>query len=184
MTINLKSNANGTSGAIQVNGVDVIPFNSSGLSNVTITSPTLAGELSLTGNLTISSLINAREVATIAATAANGTINYDVNTQSVLYYTTNTAANWTMNFRANSTATLNSLLSNGQSITLSFLATNGGTAYYANNTQVDSANVTPKWQGGTAPTGGNANSVDAYTYTIIKTANATFTVLASQSRFG
>jgi len=48
---------------------------------------------------------------------------------------------------------------------------------------MDGSSVTPKWQGGTAPTAGNASSVDVYAYTVIKTANATFTVLASQSRF-
>lgn len=178
MTVNFKSSANGTAGALQINGNDVISFSTEG-----VVSPTLVGNISLSGNTTLSKVVNVRELATVSATAANGTINYDVNTQSVLYYTTNAAANWTTNFRGNSSVSMDTLLSNGQSITLSFLVTNGTTAYFANNTQVDSANVTPKWQGGTAPTGGNANSVDSYTYTIIKTGTATFTVLASQSRF-
>lgn len=174
MTVNIKSYANGAAGAVQLNGNDIIFFNGDGI----------AGNVNLVGNTVLSNIVNAREAVTVSATAANGTINYDVNTQSVLLYSANTANNWTINFRANSTVSMNSLLSNGQSITLTFLATNGATAYFANNTQVDSANVTPKWQGGTAPTGGNANSVDAYTYTIIKTGSATFTVLASQTRFG
>jgi hypothetical protein len=43
--------------------------------------------------------------------------------------------------------------------------------------------VTPEWQGGAAPTAGNVNSIDVYSYTIIKTGSATFTVLASQTQF-
>jgi hypothetical protein len=61
--------------------------------------------------------------------------------------------------------------------------TNGATAYYQTGFQVDGSSVTPKWQGGTAPSGGNASSVDVYTFTVIKTASATFTVLGSLTRF-
>jgi len=49
--------------------------------------------------------------------------------------------------------------------------------------QVDTTPVTPKWQGGTAPTAGNASSLDVYSYTIIKTGSAAFTLLASQTKF-
>ena len=128
-------------------------------------------------------LINAAETTTVSATAATGTINYDVTTQSVLYYTSNASANWTVNFRGSSGTTLNNLLSNNQTVTIAFLVTQGATAYYANATTIDGTSVTPKWQGGTAPSAGNASGVDAYTYSIIKTANATFTVLASQTQF-
>lgn len=123
------------------------------------------------------------EVATISATAATGTINYDVTTQSVLYYTSNASANWTVNFRASSGTSLNTAMSTGQSVTVAFLVTQGSTAYYNSAVQVDGSSVTPKWQGGTAPTAGNASGIDAYVYTIIKTGSAAFTVLASQTQF-
>ena len=61
--------------------------------------------------------------------------------------------------------------------------TQGSTAYYLNAYQIDGSSVTPKWQGGSAPTAGNASSIDSYSFTIIKTADATFTVLASQTQF-
>jgi hypothetical protein len=128
-------------------------------------------------------LNDAAEVCTVSATAATGTINYDVTTQSVLYYTSNASANWTVNFRASSGTSLNTAMSTGQSVTVAFLVTQGGTAYYNNVVQVDGSSVTPKWQGGTAPTAGNASSIDVYSYTIIKTGSATFTVLASQTKF-
>lgn len=128
-------------------------------------------------------LVNAAETVTVSATAATGTINYDVTTQSVLYYTTDSSANWTMNFRASSGTSLNTAMSTGQSVTVVFLATNGSTAYYNNVVQVDGSAVTPKYQGGIAWSFGTASGIDAYTYTIIKTGSAAFTVLASQIRF-
>lgn len=126
---------------------------------------------------------NILEPSTVSATAATGTINYDVTTQSILYYTSNASANWTVNFRGSSGTSLNTLMSTGQMITVAFLVTQGATAYYNSAVQVDGSSVTPKWQGGTAPTAGNASSIDVYTYTIVKTASATFTVFASQTQF-
>lgn len=128
-------------------------------------------------------LANAKEVATISATAATGTINYDITTQSVLYYTSNASANWTVNFRGSSGTSLNTLMSTGESMTVAFLVTQGSTAYYNSTVQVDGSSVTPKYQGGTAWSAGNASSIDAYVYTIVKTGSAAFTVFASQTRF-
>jgi hypothetical protein len=126
---------------------------------------------------------NIAEVNTISATAATGTINYDTTTQSVLYYTTNASGNFTVNFRGSSGTSLNTIMSTGESISATFLVTNGATAYYNSAVQVDGSSVTPKWQGGTAPTSGNASSIDSYTYVIIKTGSAAFTVLASVTKF-
>jgi hypothetical protein len=126
---------------------------------------------------------DAAEVTTISATAATGTINYDVTTQSVLYYTTSASANWTVNVRANSSTSLDTLMSTGQAITVVFLVTQGATAYYNNAFTIDGNSVTPKYQGGTAWTSGNASGIDAYSYTIVKTGSAAFTVFAAQTQF-
>ena len=126
---------------------------------------------------------NILEVSTVSATAATGTINYDVTTQSVLYYTSNASGNFTVNFRGSSGTSLNTVMATGESISVTFLVTNGSTAYYNSAVQVDGSSVTPKWQGGTAPTSGNASSIDSYTYVILKTGSAAFTVLAAQTKF-
>jgi hypothetical protein len=132
-------------------------------------------------------LVSAFESMSVSATAATGTINVDLATAPVHYYTSNATGDFTFNARWNSTTTLNSVLSVGQSVTFAFLVTNGSTAYKPASSpgafQVDGVTITPKWQGGTAPTAGNASSIDSYTFTIIKTASATYTVLASQVKF-
>lgn len=128
-------------------------------------------------------LAAALEKVTISATAATGTINYDLSTQSILYYTSNASANWTVNIRGNLGTTLNSMMATGQSVTMTFLVTQGATAYYNSAVTIDGTSVTPKWLGGSAPSAGNINGVDVYTYTVIKTGSAAYTVFASQSRY-
>ena len=151
---------------------------------------TLAFSTNTTNRLTLDSLgaikFNAAlaEAVTVSATAAATTVTYDVLTnENVLYYTSNATANWTFNVRGNGSTTLNTLMDTGQSLTVVFMNTNGTTAYYPTAFQIDGSAVTPKWANGTAPSAGNASSIDVYTYNIIKTASATYTVIASQSRF-
>ena len=140
----------------------------------------MSGESTLSGG---SLLKRVKETTTVSATAAANTINYDFITQSVLYYTSDATGNWVLNVRGDSGTTLNSVMSTGQSATVAFLATQGATAYYQTALQIDGSAVTPKYQGGSAPTEGNASGVDAYVFTIIKTADATFTALGSQTQF-
>jgi hypothetical protein len=123
------------------------------------------------------------EVDTISATVATGVINYDAATQSVLFYTADATGNWTVNFRGSSDTSLDAYLATGRSLSVTFLVTQGATAYYNSAVTIDGSSVTPKWQGGSAPTSGNASSVDCYTYVIQKTASATYVVLASQTQF-
>jgi len=140
----------------------------------TLTTPTITG-----GTSSNSILVSPEERTTVSATAATGTINFDALTQGVLYYTTNATGNWTLNVRGSSGETLNSILAVGDSFTLAFLATNGSTAYYHSALTIDGSAQTVKWSDGLAPTSGNASGIDAYSFTIIKTASATYTVLGA-----
>jgi hypothetical protein len=133
--------------------------------------------------LTTPILKSPEERLTVSATAATGTVNFDALTQGVLYYTSNASANWTLNVRGDGSTTLNDSLATNDSITIVFLVTQGSTAYYSNAFTIDGTSVTPKYITGTAFSAGNASSIDSYVYTIIKTGSATFTVLASQTKF-
>jgi len=123
------------------------------------------------------------EKVTTEATAATGTINYDVLTQAVWNFTSDAAANWTLNIRGDGSNTLDNIMDTGESITVAHIVKNGSTPYYNSAVQIDGSGVTPEWQGGAAPSAGNASSLDVYTYTVIKTGSATFTVLAAQTQF-
>lgn len=149
---------------------------------------TYTGKQTFTGATTAigTKFVNALEKVTVSATAATGTIAYYATTQSVLYYTSNSSANWTINLTGASTpVTLDTLMSTGESITLVHLVTNGSTAYYNNVIQVDgtTSGVTTKWLDGLTPSGGSASAIDSYTYTVVKTGSATFTVFASKTTY-
>jgi hypothetical protein len=149
---------------------------------------TYTGKQTFTGATTVigTKFVNALEKVTVSATAATGTIAYYATTQSVLYYTSNASANWTINLTGASTpVTLDTLMATGESITLVHLVTNGSTAYYNNVIQVDgtTSGVTTKWLDGLTPTSGSTSAIDAYTYTVVKTASATFTIFASKTTF-
>ena len=125
------------------------------------------------------------EPLTISATAATGTVPVDA-ANGTTYYTTNASANWVVNLRWNSGTTLDSKLATGEMTTASFMARQGSTAYYPTSIQVNgtTSGVTTRWQGSTgAPTSGNVNSTDMYTFTVVKTGSATFDVFAAQTRF-
>ena len=152
------------------------------LGNATLTlgsSTTAVGNLAL-NNATIE---NIQEPANITATAANATINIDILSNVVVYCTANATGNFTVNFRGNAGTTFNNAVPANVSVSASLVTAQGATAYYNSLVQVDGATVTPKWQGGTAPTTGNANSTDTYVYVVMKSAANTYTILASQTKF-
>jgi hypothetical protein len=144
-----------------------------------ITKQTLVGSTTSIG-VKLSSAIEGISVSSVAST---GTINVDLTTQSTIFNTTNATGNFTINFRGNASNSLDSVLAVGESITAAFLTNNGATAYYNTSVTVDSATPTVRWQNGVTPTAGNTNSTDIYSYIILKTAAATFTVFATLTKF-
>ena len=170
---------NGTALSAATAGTDYV---APGTATTFTASQTFSGSTSVFGAITA----NIAETTNITAGAINSTPTAYFNTGAVQVYTTATGANWTQNLAFSSGTTMNSALAIGQSATIAILALQGSTAYYMNGTlTIDgtSTGVTTYWQGGTAPTKGNASGYDVYTYTIIKTASATYTVLATQTQF-
>jgi hypothetical protein len=144
--------------------------------------PKGVGEITFNGTGKIQQVL---EKVTVTNTATTGTVTYDLLEQAVLYHTGNASGQFTLNFRGSNSTALNTMIATGESGTAAFLNTNATTAYYTTFVTIDgtSTNVSTKWQGGTTPSSGNASSIDTYTFTIVKTASSTYTVLASQSQF-
>lgn len=155
-------------------------FNSGLATKANLESPTFTGAVVAGSSLTTNEVI---ENFTTNTTTPTGTLNIDFSTSAIHNFTTTTAANWTFNFRASPTVSLNAYLAIGQVATVTILLTNGATPYRATAFQIDGTAVTPRWADALAPAAGNANSTDIYTFTILKTANNTFTVLGSLARF-
>ena len=176
--------------ATAVNEITVTNAAASGTPNISATGDDTNIDLNLTpkgiGRVTFNGAGKIQHIAekvTTSATAATGTLNYDVITQAVLNYTTDASGNWTLNIRGDSSNSLDSIMDTGESITIAHLVPQGATAYYNSAVEIDGSSVTPEYQGGSAPAAGNVSSIDVYTYTVIKTGAATFTVLGSQTQF-
>lgn len=137
------------------------------------------GRITLNGE---SKIFGVFENATISTTYIT-TFTYDVLTQAVYYQNVNLGANFTVNLRGNSSTALNAALATGESATVALITKQDNTTFYNNVIQVDGTTVTAIWQGGSAPTAGNASSTDVYTYTALKTAASTYVVLASITQF-
>jgi len=176
------------------------------LSNKTLVAPTIQGA-SVTGGTFIGAAITSsttfagtstnetvvtpilispeERMAVTSSSASTSTIHLNTDTAGTLYFTGSASSNHVINVRHSSNTSLNNILVTGDSITVVWLNTNGATAYYPTTLTVDGATsgVSIKWQGGTAPSSGNASSIDAYVYNIIKTAATSYTVLASQTKF-
>ena len=123
----------------------------------------------------------------VGTTGPTGGLNVDIKTAGVWYYTANATANFTLNFRGDGSTTLNSILATGQAITVSILWTNGAGPYspgpypyYPTAITIDGTSVTPQWSGKVPIFRGDVSATSSVSYTIIKTASATFTVLATQ----
>jgi hypothetical protein len=174
-------------GTAWVNGTVSAASDLDGLTDVTLTSPTAGQVLKYNGtawiNGTDSTGSSSTEGISVVASALTGTVNIDTATSQVHYYTVNATANWTPNIRSTSSASLDSVMSIGQSMTVTIMSALGASGFYASALQIDGVSVTPKWANGMSPSFGNEYSIDIYSYTIVKTASATFTVFASVSPF-
>jgi len=149
---------------------------------ITLTPKGDLGRITANGETKIFGVFEAVTVSTTYITA----FTYDILTQAVYFQNVNLGSNFTVDFRGNASTTLNAALATGESATVALITKQANTTFY--NTSVltvdgTSTGVTVVYQGGTAPTGGNASSNDVYTYTAIKTAASTYTILAAQTQF-
>jgi len=168
----------GSSGYVKLyqNGSEKLATTSTG---VDITGTALTDGITVDGTLKINEVIEKAE----PSNSTTGTIGFYFLDQAVINFKQNQTANRTINFTGDGSTTLDSMLSDNESVTCSILMPQGSTPYYLNAYEIDGSAVTPKWSGGSAPSEGNASGTDVYSFTIIKTASATFTVLASQTQY-
>ena len=182
VTFTLPSADGSANQALVTNGSGVLSFANAGASlsaaNTWTGTQTFSGSSSTFGT----SLLDSNETVNVVASAPSATTNFYVQSGCVQYYTTSAANNWTLNIAFSSGTSMNTALSTGQAVTFTLVTTQGSTAYYNNAVTIDGTSVTPKWIGG-APTAGNASGLDVYRFAVIKTASATYTVLASLTQY-
>jgi len=154
-------------------------------SNVTIS----GGYISAMSNITVNNFTYANSiiepVAIHAGTAPTGEMPINLLSNSTHYYGATPTGNWTPNVRASASVPLNSYMAIGQQITFSMILLQGATPRNnsSGNLRIDNTWVTARWPGATTPTAVSSRT-EVYTYTLIKTANATWVAIGSSSSHG
>ena len=138
-----------------------------------------AGISTLTDGIDASDLL--KEEVNITAGKLSDNTNIDLENGMIHYFTTTETTTSTPNIRYSSSESLTSKMSVGQSIVVTLITTAASGAFSANIT-IDGGAVTENWVGGSAPSDGGTSGVDIHSFTIIKTASATFTVIANHSK--
>ena len=136
------------------------------------------GYLQVSG-LDLSSLL--REGVNIIAGKLSDNLNINLENGMLYLFTTTETTTSTPNIRYSSSISLNSVMNTGEAISVTLITTAAAAAYSAQLT-IDGNAVTEYWIGGSAPSTGGSSGYDLHTYTIIKTASATFAVIANRSK--
>lgn len=181
----LQTVAPGTSGNVLTsNGTTWSSTAPSGVSLSTANTWTATQTFNGTSSTLGTVLLDTAETVNVVGSAPSSTTNLYVQSGAVQYYTSNAANNFVVNLAFSSGTSMNTALSTNQSVTAALITTQSATAYYATSVQVDgtTSGVTTRWIGG-APTAGNASGLDVYRFAVVKTASATYTVLASVTQY-
>ena len=111
------------------------------------------------------------------AWSSTGTVNLD---NGMVQYNSANLAGTTNTLDIISSAGINTSMATGDMMSVTCItAVNAATAY-VNNITIDGIAATESWVGGAAPSDGGSSGVDTYAFNIIKTADATFVVVANQ----
>tara|TARA_Y100001935_G_scaffold255140_1_gene266746 strand:+ start:15009 stop:15671 length:663 start_codon:yes stop_codon:yes gene_type:complete len=163
-------------GNVNVGGVltyaDVTNVDSVGIVTARVGLKVLAGGIDMKGLL--------QEKCKITAGKLSDNLNIDLADGMVHHFTTTETTTATPNIRVDGTGTgaLNDNMAVGDTISVTIITTAAAAGYSANFT-IDGGAVTEKWVGGSPPSGGGSSGLDIYALQIIKTASATFTVIAN-----
>ena len=122
-----------------------------------------------------------KEGVNITAGKLSDNTDIELENGMVHLFTTAETTTSTPNIRFSSSTSLNNSMNTGEAISVTIITTAAAGGYSAQLT-IDGSAVTENWVGGSAPSAGGSSGVDIYSYTIIKTASATFTVIGNLSK--
>ena len=142
------------------------------LNSLTVSGNLSAGNITSTGNTNFSQgtqqVRDIIEQVALNPSGITGVVNVDLIGPPTKYYTSNSTGNFILNFRGNSTVTATSYLATGRSVKTTILVKQGSTPYYPNGFTIDGSAVPVFWLDGAVPTAGDPNSINEYTFNIIK----------------
>ena len=121
------------------------------------------------------------------AATPNGEFNFYLASGHFFRYTGTPGADYYPNFKHSASINLNDRMSTNDVIAATLIVNSPATTYHiANTIHIDgnahgenSYSIDTDWVGGSAPDAGNGSGHDVYSFTIIKTADKTFTIIAN-----
>ena len=120
------------------------------------------------------------EKVNVVANKLSAAPNINLDSGMVHYFTTAETTTSTPNIQ--STVGLNTQMSDGDALTCTIVTT-AAAAGYSTGILIDGVATSPNWNGGSDPSAGGSSGLDVYTFNIIKTGSATYTVLGNVSNF-
>ena len=151
-----------------------------------VTNVDSVGIVTTRGGLTTQKMLKEEFNTTAGKLSAN--LNIDLSNGMVHLFTTQEDATSVPNIRYSSSESLNSRMAVGETVSVTIITTAAAGGYSTGITIDGNANgqnsytLSTNWTGGTAPAAGGASGVDIYAYGIMKTADKTFTIIASQTK--
>ena len=121
------------------------------------------------------------------AATPNGEFNFYLASGHFFRYTGTPGADYYPNFKHSASINLNDMMAVNDVVTATLAVNSPATTYHIANTIHIDGNATGEnsytidtdWVGGSAPDAGNGSGHDVYSFTIIKTADKTFLILAN-----
>jgi len=121
------------------------------------------------------------------AATPNGEFNFYLASGHFFRYTGTPGADYYPNFKHSASINLNDRMNVNDVVTATLVVNSPAVTYHIANTIHIDGNATGEnsytidtdWVGGSAPDAGNGSGHDIYSFTIIKTADKTFTILAN-----
>tara|TARA_S200000501_G_scaffold365508_1_gene399034 strand:+ start:8655 stop:9278 length:624 start_codon:yes stop_codon:yes gene_type:complete len=107
----------------------------------------------------------------------------DINLNNGMVHLFNDANNAVCSPNIISNNGINTDLAVGKAISVMVISKQDNSSYYANHVKIDHADVVEEWLCGVTPTTGGTSGYDIYTYNIMKTGDAAFTVFANQVNY-
>ena len=189
------------SGNVSVGGTltyeDVTNIDSIGIVTARTGVKVLAGGISIVGGgATVAGIATFHDGADIegfkiedgqTAATPNGEFNFYLASGHFFRYTGTPGADYYPNFKHSASINLNDRMEVNDVVTATLAVNSPAVTYHiANTIHIDgsatgenSYTIDTDWVGGTAPAAGNGSGHDIYSFTIIKTADKTFTILAN-----
>ena len=193
IAVNSSGTSAGLTGTPSITVADItgIGANLSGIATVATGARVTAGGLIVTAG--ISTLSDGADIEGFkvedgqTAATPNGEFNFYLASGHFFRYTGTPGADYYPNFKHSASINLNDRMETNDVVTATLAVNSPATTYHIANTIHIDGNATGEnsytidtdWVGGSAPSAGNGSGHDVYSFTIVKTADKTFLILAN-----